>query len=684
MNKLTTETSPYLLQHADNPVDWHPWSDEALELARAENKPILLSIGYSACHWCHVMAHESFEDPVTAQMMNRLFINIKVDREERPDLDRIYQTAHQLIQRRSGGWPLTMFLDPYEQRPFFGGTYFPKSAGHGLPKFTDLLEKASDYCRDNLEDIKSHGEAIIEAFAHFDSNQPATADALTAQPIHAARETFGEEFDTRNGGFGGAPKFPQPANIDLLLRYWRSTAHTEKPDTDALYICALTLTRMARGGLYDQIGGGFSRYSVDATWTIPHFEKMLYDNGPLLALYAQLWLVSGDDLYRRIAVETADWAQREMLAPEGAFYAALDADSEGEEGLFYVWTPEQLSSILTAEEYAAFSPRFGLDGPPNFESAWHLQIQSSIESLAEKSGGSQADIRLLIESARAKVLAARNDRIWPGRDEKILTSWNALMIRGLAISARALSREDLAATASTALDFIRANLVVEDRLLATWKDGRARFNAYLDDHAFLLDATLELLQARWNREHLEFAIWLADRLLDKFQDHERGGFFYTSDDHEKLIYRTKPMSDDASPSGNGIAALALNRLGHLLGETRYLDAAEATLTAGWQAISDLPHGHTALVAALEEYLAPPEIVIVRGNPTSMREWSLALDALYSPRRLIMAIPASESGLPANLAERRPQDGTVAYICRGRTCSAPVTSLDSLAAEVTLT
>jgi len=681
MNKLGSETSPYLLQHANNPVEWYPWGEEALERAKEESKPILLSIGYSACHWCHVMAHESFEDADTADLMNRLFINIKVDREERPDLDKIYQSAHQLIQRRPGGWPLTMFLNYADQRPYFGGTYFPKNTMHGLPAFSELLQKAAEYCQDNQPEIKAHGTSVLEALAHLEPGEPAPGDSLSDEPLTGVREMLGQQFDQTHGGFGSAPKFPHPSNLDRLLRHWRSTAHGAEPDTQALFICSLTLTRMAEGGIYDQLGGGFCRYSVDAEWTIPHFEKMLYDNGPLLALYAQLWQASADDLYRRIASETADWVIRDMHSPEGGFYSTLDADSEGEEGRFYVWTPDDVRALLTEDEFNAIAARFGLDEPPNFEGRWHLRVAKSMQAVAESCGKPESTIRRLTNEGRVKLLATRNARIWPARDEKILTSWNALMIRGLAIASRALNRYELAEAATKSVDFIRSEMVRDNRLLATYKDGRARFNAYLDDYAYLLDAILELLQARWNHEHLSFAVWLAEQLLDNFQDPGQGGFYFTSKDHEQLIHRSKPMSDDALPSGNGIAAFGLTRLGHLLGEPRYLDAAAATLSVGWAGMKEFPYGHTALVTALEETLNPPEIVIVRGSAAELERWSESLSAIYSPRRLLLAIPDTETELPGALATRKPQENTVAYICRGTTCSAPITALESLAAEL---
>ncbi len=448
-----------------------------------------------------------------------------------------------------------------------------------------------------------------------------------------------------------------------------------------LYAVALSLTRMAEGGIYDQLGGGFCRYAVDADWTIPHFEKMLYDNGPLLALYAQMWLVSADETFRAVATETADWVIRDLRAPDGAFFATLDADSEGVEGKFYAWNPEQARALLEGDEYAILAARFGLDQPANFDGHWHLRVMQSTEDAAAAAGINVSAAARLLASARSKLLAARDGRIWPGRDEKILTSWNALMIRGLAVAARALQRDDLAMSAAHALDFIRKQLVVDDGLLAVYKDGRARFPAYLDDHAFLLDAVLELLQARWSTEHLQFAIWLADRLLAEFQDPEEGGFFFTGAHHEALMHRARPMADESLPSGNAVAALALNRLGHLLGETRYIDAAELTLRAAWPALEEFPHGHASMLHVLEEYLQPPTSVIIRGQADSAGAWRRELDGHYAPRRQTFAIADDEQDLPGALAERRPRAATVAYVCSGTRCSAPLESLDALAASL---
>ncbi len=436
-NRLAGETSPYLLQHAANPVDWYPWGEEALERASRENKPILLSIGYSACHWCHVMAHESFEDPASAAVMNELFVNVKVDREERPDLDKIYQLAQQMLTQRSGGWPLTMFLAPGTQRPFFGGTYFPKEPRYGMPAFTDLLRRVSEFYRTHREDIAKQSEALQQAFAEM-SPPAAAADApLTLAPLDTAREKLAEEFDAQFGGFGSAPKFPHPTNIDFLLRQWRATAASDAPDLHSLYMATLTLQRMAEGGIYDHLGGGFARYSVDQYWMIPHFEKMLYDNGQLLRIYANAALATGEELFRRVAAETADWIMRDMQAPSGGYWSTLDADSEGHEGKFYVWDAAEVRTLLPAPVYEAFARRFGLDREPNFEGRWHLHAYRPEEDIATELGIDTAEVQRRLAEARQVLLAKRNARIWPGRDEKILTSWNGLAIGGMAVASRA-------------------------------------------------------------------------------------------------------------------------------------------------------------------------------------------------------------------------------------------------------
>ncbi len=683
-NRLRQESSPYLQQHADNPVDWYPWGDEAFQLARDTGKPVLLSVGYSACHWCHVMAHESFEDPVTAALMNDLFVNVKVDREERPDVDKIYQTAHQLLTQRGGGWPLTMFLDGDDQRPFFGGTYFPKEPRYGMPAFGELLKNVAAYYAEKRDEVRSQSARLLDVFKQLEPPPAGSDGTLDSGPFETARETFERTFDREYGGFGAAPKFPHPTTVDFLLRRWRASANDAEPDVEALFMAALTLTRMADGGLFDHVGGGFCRYSVDRHWQIPHFEKMLYDNGPLLALYAQAALATGDQRFAEAAHATADWLLADMQADNGGFFATRDADSEGHEGIYYLWRPEQVRELL-GDEYDLFAQRFGLDQDANFEGQWHLSVRQSISDIAKANGRKEKDVASAVDKAKKTLLSERLKRVPPGRDEKQLTSWNALAIRGLAIAGRALERPELIDAAVRGANFLQSTLLVDGRLRVSYKDGEARFSAYLDDHAFLLDALLELLQARWDTAHLAFAIEVADLMLEHFEDSEGGAFFFTADDHETLIHRPKPLADEAVPSGNGIAAFSLQRLGFLLGDTRYLDAAERTLGASWQAIKEYPHGHVSLLIALEEYLHHPEIIVIRGDTEEIGRWRDAAARLYAPRRLVFAIDAGALDLPGALADRAAIDGeTVAYRCLGTHCEMPVTTWEALAAQLSET
>jgi uncharacterized protein YyaL (SSP411 family) len=658
MNRLADETSPYLLQHAANPVDWHPWGTAAIAKAKEEDRPILLSIGYSACHWCHVMAHESFEDEATAAVMNRLFVNVKVDREERPDLDKVYQVAHQMLTQRGGGWPLTMFLAPDDLTPFFGGTYFPKQPRYGMPAFTDLLERVATFYRDEREGVRSQNAALRDVFRDLTPPPVDAALAVTREPLDRARRDLEAAFDERYGGFGPAPKFPHAASIEFLLRFG---------DPRALHMATWTLLRMAQGGIFDQLGGGFCRYSVDPFWMIPHFEKMLYDNGPLLALCAQAAVATGNESLRETALATAAWALREMRAPEGGFHSALDADSEGHEGRFYAWRRDEVESLVTADEYRVLARRYGLDREPNFEGAWHLHCFAEI---------GPEDVPLL-NSGRATLFAARERRVRPGLDDKVLTAWNGLMIRGLAISGRMLGEAAHVDAAYRAVDFLRQNCWRNGRLFASWKAGAARFPAYLDDHAFLLDALLELMQARFRSADLEFAHKIADALLERFMDRERGGFWFTAEGEDPPLTRPKGFADDAMPSGNGVAAQALARLGWLTGEAKYLDASEAAIKAGYASLARSPQAHAAMLTALEEYLEPVEIVVIRGPDSELAAWQAALAREYAPRRMVIAIPRDTSELPESLAGKRARDRTVAYVCRGPQCSEPIEELARL-------
>ena len=670
-NLLSQETSPYLQQHADNPVDWHAWNPESLQLAREQDKPILLSIGYSACHWCHVMAHESFEDADVAAVMNELFVNIKVDREERPDLDQVYQTAHHLLTRRHGGWPLTMFLSP-DGTPFFGGTYFPKQARYNLPAFPDLLKRVAQVYAENRAELAEQSGHLIEALSATLPRPISTEVTLNDSPLALAVRQHTENFDSVYGGLGGAPKFLHPAELDLLLR--RSTA---TGDEQARHIVLFTLRQMAHGGLYDQLGGGFCRYSVDELWEIPHFEKMLYDNGLLLGLYCGAWQNSGDPLFARIVEQTAAWVLREMQAPDGGYYSSLDADSEHEEGKFYVWQRDEILELLNDDEYALIEPYYGLDRPANFENhAWNLRVAAPLVEVAKNLDISieQAEVRL--ESARRKLLAARTQRVRPGRDDKILAAWNGLMIAGMARAARVFDRPDWLRSAQHAMDFVRDTLWRDGKLLATCKDGKAHLNAYLDDHAYLLNALLELLQAEYRSADLAFAVQLADALLERFEDKQDGGFFFTSHDHEALIQRNKTGPDNATPSGNGIAAQSLLRLSELTGETRYAEAAERCLKLFFPAMQQIAAYHSSLCTALAEYLQPAAVLVLRGARNETRIWRDSLRSRYLPDVMTIALDGDVADLPEVLAKPRSEKAT-AWLCHSTQCLPPITDLQVL-------
>ena len=661
-NRLATEPSPYLLQHADNPVDWYPWGEEALEKARREDKPILLSIGYSACHWCHVMAHECFEDAEVAAVMNRLFVNIKVDREERPDLDQIYQSAHQLLTQRGGGWPLTMFLAP-DQTPFFAGTYFPRTQRHGLPAFPDLMENIARAWRERREDVLAQNEAMRDALMH-QQPEPDARQTLSDTLFADALRDFAQAFDPVWGGFSRAPKFPRPAELAFLLREGQRDNHAQARD-----MALFTLRKMASGGVRDQLGGGFCRYSVDEQWAIPHFEKMLYDNGPLLHLYADAWALSGETLFRETAEDLVAWVLREMRAPEGGFYSALDADTEGHEGRFYVWTPDEARELLSEEEYAIAAYVYGFDRPANFEGRWNPVLARAVGEVAAELGVAGEDAEAWLTSARAKLFAAREQRVKPGRDDKQLTSWNALMIAGLAHAGRVMARRDWVEAAQAALDFLRGNLWRDGRLKASYKNGEARLNGYLDDYAFLLDALLESMQAGYREADMAWARELADALLTNFEDTAAGGFFFTSHDHETLLTRPKAGYDHATPSGNGVAAFALQRLGHLLGETAYLDASARCLTAFRAQLAQQPVAYPTLLAVLAESKVPPRVILLRGPAERVQAWAARAAPRLGASDLMLALP---NGLALPPALAKPEsDAPMAWLCSGASCQPPV-------------
>jgi len=583
-----------------------------------------------------------------------------VDREERPDLDQIYQSAHQMLARRAGGWPLTMFLTP-EGAPFFGGTYFPKAARYGMPAFPDLCERIAAIWREKRGEIAEQNEQLLAAFARTVPEGGAARGEFSPDVIRAMLDNLRANFDAQLGGFGSAPKFPHPAELELCLR---------EGERD---ITLVTLTRMCEGGIYDQIGGGFCRYSVDAHWTIPHFEKMLYDNGPLLGLLADAWQLSGDPLYARCAEETAGWLMREMQSSAGGgYYSSLDADSEHEEGKFYVWQRDEVRSLLTPEEFTAFAPRYGLDRPPNFEGKhWHLRIAAPLAP------GTEA----LIESARRKLFAAREQRVRPGRDEKVLVSWNALAIRGMAHAGRVFGKEAWLASARRALRFIRTTMWRDGRLLATYKDGRAHLNAYLDDYAFLIAALLEMVQADFSAADLQFASQLAEVLVAEFRDHESGGFFFTGASHEKLFHRPKPGQDQAMPAGNAVAAWALGRLAELTGEISHRQAAQETVALFYPQLRDYPAGYATMSMALAEQLRPPAVLVLRGQGDGPARWRAELGRQYLPATVVLAVPDGMPGLPAMLDKPVRPEPVNGWLCRGVICLEPLSDLIQLKAAL---
>lgn len=660
-NRLARATSPYLRQHAGNPVDWWPWCEEALATARREGRPVLLSIGYAACHWCHVMAHESFEDEATAAVMNALYVNIKVDREERPDLDKVYQLAHQALAGRGGGWPLTVFLAPESRVPIYTGTYFPKTPRYGMPAFVEVLRGVRRWYDEKPAEVQARGDALA-AFLAEHGQAEAHDGNLDEAPIRLALQRLRASFDADNGGHRGAPKFPHASELELLLACGDGAAGMAR----------LTLTRMAGRGLFDHLAGGFFRYSVDVGWIIPHFEKMLYDNALLLPLYAVAGQRFGDDSLAATAADTSAWLLAEMGAADGGLCSSLDADSEGEEGRYYVWQRTEIAALLDAGEYAVVERRFDLDSPPNFENhAWHLAAGEDFATTAGELGITRAEVHGRWNSARAKLRAARGKRVRPGLDDKVLTAWNALAIAGAARGARVLpGLADLLAAAGQALDALHATCWKGRRLYAVRAGGEARQPAFLDDHAFLLDALLAMLQVRWSSRDLDWARAIADTLLEQFEDSAQGGFFFTAHDAEALPQRPKPWLDESLPSGNGVAARALLRLGHLVGEPRYLDAAERALRAAWPTLSAHPEACCALLLALGDLLEPPAQLVIRADGGEAARWQEAVAADAGTAACYL-VPRDAANLPPTLAGQAHRPGGVAWLCRGGACLPPI-------------
>ena len=682
MNLLSGETSPYLLQHAANPVDWHPWGPQAIDAARVRDVPILLSIGYSTCHWCHVMAHESFEDELTATLMNELFVNVKVDREERPDLDRFYQSAHAVLTGRTGGWPLTLFLNPTTLFPYFAGTYFPRETRYQLAGFKDILRRMSEVFNNDKGKTEQLSRQVDDAVRQIETpaqdGDPKTNDQLLAD----IRAQLSASFDGDAGGFDRAPKFPRPTLLENLILQWAmSNRSSQGPrDTDALDMVTKTLTNMARGGIYDQLAGGFFRYSTDRNWAIPHFEKMLNDNGLLLSLYADIYRISPDDLFAGVLNDTADWMRREMQLDHGGYRAAIDADSEGEEGLFYVWRRNEVKRLLTDDEYLVAETLYGLDKRANFENKWHLVRQDSWPSVARRLDLDRQHADKLLKSCREKLLVARAKRVPPARDDKVIASWNGHAIEGMAKASRALGRADLLASAQRAMDFMREEMFEGSRLATTWCAGRQGHTGFLDDYAAALSASLTLLELEWRSEDSIFATALADEIIKSFYDSEDGGFWFTRLDQRDVVHRHKPLFDDAGPSGNGLACSALMRLAQLTANDEYMHVAEHGLEAARAAMSANEASHAGLVNALTHVTVPADHIVLRGPISTMTEWAtVARHADFNPWESVWSIPYQDAGeipryLP-RLVSVDVQQRVTAFICRDMTCSAPINDFD---------
>jgi uncharacterized protein YyaL (SSP411 family) len=653
-NRLINETSPYLLQHANNPVDWYPWGPEALERAGKENKLILLSIGYSACHWCHVMEHESFENPSIAKLMNDNFISIKVDREERPDLDQIYMTAVQMMTG-SGGWPMTVFLLPSGE-PVFGGTYFPPDDRYGRPGFPRVLQAIAEAYRTRKDEMIQNAKGFRQELAK-QSLKKSGGEEIDASLLDIAYRSLGSRFDPREGGFGGAPKFPPAMSIDFLLRY-----HHRTSDEHALHMTTLTLDKMAYGGMYDQVGGGFHRYSTDDHWLVPHFEKMLYDNALLARAYTDAYRATGIPLYKRIAEETLDFVVREMRDANGSFYSTQDADSEGVEGKYYVWTLDEFRQVV-GPDADAIANHFDVTERGNWEHTNILNVREEPD----------ASLDSKIESAKKKLYAVRNRRIKPGRDEKVLTDWNGLMLRAFAEAAAYLDRDDYRAVAEDNATFLLKTMWDGSRLLHSFKDGRARFNGYLDDYANLADGLFALYELTFDPKWLRSAAEIADRMIERFWDPD-GGFYFTGDDHESLLTRTKDFFDNATPSGNSIAADVLLRMAAVLDREDYRKKAEDVLLTVAGPVKQYASGFGRMLAALDFYIGPAKEIAIAGSSEAFLK---VLRGLYLPRSVVAA---GADGTIALLKSRPAIDGKpTAYVCENLTCMQPVTDPESFKA-----
>lgn len=673
-NKLINEKSPYLLQHAYNPVEWFPWNEEAFEKAKNDNKPIFLSIGYSTCHWCHVMERESFEDDEVADYLNQHFVSIKVDREERPDIDHIYMTVCQEMTGH-GGWPLTILMTP-DKKPFFAGTYFPKERKYGRLGILDILSQIAEKWQTQRERVEQVGDEIAEALQpHF---QGASGEQLTEEVLEGAYQRFLHSYDSTYGGFGSAPKFPSPHNFGFLLRYWKKTGREQ-----ALSMVEHTLESMYSGGIYDHLGFGFARYSVDEMWLIPHFEKMLYDNALLANAFLETYQATGNPVFAVVARDVFTYVLRDMTSPEGGFYSAEDADSEGEEGKFYVWRPEEIIQILGEKTGEIFCKYYGVTEEGNFEHhTSHLNlIETDHEEVARSYGLSSEELGNLLAEARRKLFEVRDKRVHPGKDDKILTAWNGLMIAALAKGARILGESQYADAAAQAVEFIMDNLRREDdRLLARYREGHAAFPAYLDDYAFLVWGLLELYQADFDLKHVDRAVQLTEDMIRLFWDQEKGGFFFYGNDSEQLLARPKEIYDGAIPSGNSVATLNLLRLARLTGNEQYEKLAESQFKAFAGNVRAYPPGFTQTLMALQFAAYGSQEIVIAGDPeaSDTQEMLEVVNSAFLPNAVVVLDPPAQEEqvkqrFPFTEGKGAKEGKATVYVCQNYACQAPVTS-----------
>ena len=677
-NRLARETSPYLLQHASNPVDWYPWGEEALERARREDRPIFLSVGYSACHWCHVMERESFENEGIAALLNRWFVSVKVDREERPDLDAIYMHAVQAMTG-AGGWPMSVFLTP-DLEPFFGGTYFPPDDRYGRPGFANLLHFVSRLWDTERERAVEQGRTLAEAI-QGQARARVEAD-IDPGVLDRSFGALAGDFDPRWGGFGSAPKFPHTTDLRLLLRHWKRTENAR-----ALEMATHTLERMAAGGIYDHLAGGFARYSTDDKWLIPHFEKMLYDNALLVPAYLEAYLITGEEQHARVARETCDWVLGEMLTPEGGFASALDADSEGEEGRYYVWTPEELVEVLGAEHGRWAAAWFGVTPDGNFEDGSSaLWRPDPVEEVARRMDVDLTELRAAMDAARPALLTAREKRVPPGKDDKVLTAWNGLTISALAQTHQVLAEPRFLEAARNAAVYLLEGVRQKDgRLFATARHGRAHLNAYLDDYAFLIQGLLDLYESDFDPRWIRGALELNEVLTERFEDRDEGGYFTTATDHEQLLARLKSSQDGALPSGNGVQVLNLLRLAELTGDQEHAARAERTIRSVGQLVNRYPRAFGQILLALDVLAVGAREIVVAGEPgeAAFEELLRVVRTTFLPQRVVAhGHPGADTDLLPLLAEKTAPPGRArAFVCRNYTCDIPADDAASLAAQL---